>query len=340
MARDPWTEVRNTLMEQISKLWGYDPKEKSSTIVPDSLRDHVASVRDHELPERIAGEIVDSLEAVDDSIENFSEDDSGKLPMIARLKPRGYFEDDWTARTSHTRPFPVILLHGTGATSGNWQELAVELREDGWAVFAPGYGQRATRPIEESARKVGAYVDAVLAKTGAEKVIVVGHSQGGLVARYWMRFYGGAARVHHLVSLAVPNHGTTLGGIVSPLIKSKLAENLVDGFVNMWFGPAGFQQVVGSPVLQALDKGGDLDEEVHSYTCIATRSDSVIQPPETCFLKGENVRNLWVQELEPQSVVLHEDMPQDKRVRRLVVATLRTVAVRFTKGEQVSVDKR
>lgn len=326
VARDPWTELRSVLIEQVSKLWGYDAKNNASTIVPDTLRDHVEKVQTRPLPETIADEIVGNLAAVDESLANLEKDESGKLPMIARLRPRGYFEDNWAARPSDDRPWPVILLHGTGGTSGHWQELAYELREDGWAVFAPGYGARATNPIQQSAHEVGQYIDAVLQHTGADRVIIVGHSQGGLVGRYWMRYCGGAEKVHHLVSLAVPHHGTTLGGIISPLIKSKLAAHLVDSFVSSWFGPAGFQQVVGSPIVEALADGGDTDPGVHGYTSIATRSDSVIQPPETCFLVGDNVRNLWVQDVEPHAVVLHEDIPQDKRVRRLVLATLRRVA--------------
>lgn len=327
MARDPLTELRGQLIERLSKVWGYDYKEQASLIVPDALRDHVEAVQTSTLPERIVDEIVEKLDAVDVALTEMGEDESESLPLIARLRPRGHTEDNWTARPSGERPWPVILVHGTGDTPGVYQEMAYELRGDGWAVFAPGYGQRATRSLQESAHNVGAYIDAVLKETGAEKAIVVGHSQGGLVVRYWMRFHGGAAKVHHLVCLATPNHGTTMGGVISPLIKSKLAEDLVDSLVKSWFGPAGFQQVIGSPFIEALNDDGDLDEEVEGYTCIATRSDSVIQPPETCFLKGENVRNLWVQDLEPRAVILHEDMPRDKRVRRLVMAVLRGVAL-------------
>lgn len=326
MAKDPWTELRSALVEKLSKVWGYDPKANESTIVPEALREHVDKVHTQALPNTIIDEIVESLAAVDESLANLQADESGKLPLIARLRPRGYYEDNWAARPTPACPWPVVLIHGTGATTGDWQELANDLREEGWAVFAPGYGARATRPITESAHEVGEYIDAVLAHTQAERVIVVGHSQGGLVARYWMRFGGGAAKVHHLVSLAVPHHGTTLGGIISPLIRTKHAANLIDSLVSSWFGPAGFQQVVDSPIVTALAEGGDTDPAVSGYTSIATRSDSVIQPPETCFLVGDNVRNLWVQDLEPYAVVLHEDMPRDKRVRRLVAATLRKVA--------------
>lgn len=327
MPRDPLTELRSQILERLGKVWGYDYKQGTSLIVPDALREHVDAVQTSPLPERIVDEIVDKLDSVDDTLTELGEDESGSLPLIARLRPRGHTEDDWTARPTEKRPWPVVLVHGTGDTPGVYQEMAFELRADGWAVFAPGYGQRATGPLEESAKSVGAYIEAVLRETGADKAIVVGHSQGGLVLRHWMRFHGGAAKVHHLVCLATPNHGTTMGGVISPLIRSKLAEDLVDSLVTSWFGPAGFQQVVGSPFVEKLNDDGDLDPEVHGYTCIATRSDSVIQPPETCFLKGDNVRNLWVQDLEPRAVILHEDMPRDKRVRRLVMASLRSVAI-------------
>lgn len=332
MPRDHLAELRSQITDLMGKFWGYDSRSNASLIVPDALRDHVEAVQTSPLPEKIADELVEKLDAVDKQLTELGSDESGSLPLIARIRPRGHLEDVWTARPSQTHPWPIVLIHGTGDTPGAFQEMGFELRTAGWAVFAPGYGQRATRPIQESAKDVGAYIDAVLAVTGAKKVIIVGHSQGGLVARYWMRFHGGAAKVHHLVCLATPNHGTTLGGVISPLIRTRLAEGIVDSLVKSWFGPAGFQQVVGSPIIEALNDGGDLDEEVEGYTCIATRSDSVIQPPETCFLKGERVRNLWVQDVEPNIVVLHEDLPGDKRVRRLVAATLRNVAAELAAG--------
>ena len=52
----------------------------------------------------------------------------------------------------------------------------------------------------------------VLAATGAAKVDLVGHSQGGMMPRYYLKFLGGAALVNRLVALAPSNHGTTLDG--------------------------------------------------------------------------------------------------------------------------------
>ena len=57
-------------------------------------------------------------------------------------------------------------------------------------------------------------VDRVLAATHARQVDVVGHSQGGMMPRYYIEFLGGAAKVHVLVGLAASNQGTTLNGFV------------------------------------------------------------------------------------------------------------------------------
>ena len=53
----------------------------------------------------------------------------------------------------------------------------------------------------------------VLAATGAKKVDLVGHSQGGMMPRYYIKNLGGASKVNTLVGLAPSNHGTTLEGL-------------------------------------------------------------------------------------------------------------------------------
>ena len=251
------------------------------------------------------------------------------LPLGARLKPRGIFEDDWTATLSTQRPWPVILLHGTCDSKGIWQLLGADLREDGWAVFAPDYGTRATGLIPDSAAQVGAYIQAVMHATGAKKVIIMGHSQGGLVARYWMRLLGGAKYVKHLVCIGTPNHGTTQGGILSPLVTSHRADSVMQSVIDAYFGPAGAQQIVGSDILDQVNRDGDLEEGV-TYTNIVTRSDAVVVPPESCFLapdkvKDGTVRNIYVQDFDRRAVVLHHDLPVDKRVRVIARTILRQI---------------
>lgn len=313
MLVDPLSGLRLELTSAIKSLWRNVPDDQSPKVFS--------------LDEDLVQEIVNTYLATPEHRDSFDDDSTGSLPLMARRKPQGVFEDDWRARPTTERPWPVILIHGTGDTKGYWQQLGADLRHDGWVVFAPDFGRRATGPIKESAEQIKAYIEVVLATTGTEQAILVGHSQGGVLIRYWMRLLGGAPHVKHLVSLAVPNHGTTMGGIVSPLLRSNRGEAIAYSVAQSWFGEACVEIIRGHPTIEAINAGGDLDPGV-TYTCISTHFDTVIQPPETCFLESDDpqdadrIRNLWVESLSPQAVVMHETMPFDINVRALVRADL------------------
>src|SRR6201999_262109 len=88
--------------------------------------------------------------------------------------------------------------------------------------FAVNYGgSSASSPIQgtgdiaASAATLSSFVGQVLTATGASKVDLVGHSEGGLMPRYYINFLGGAAKVHTFVALAPSNYGTTLDGITT-----------------------------------------------------------------------------------------------------------------------------
>ncbi|MFI5504686.1 lipase family alpha/beta hydrolase [Corynebacterium kutscheri] len=240
------------------------------------------------------------------------------LPYLARIPTSGIFEDDWRARPTRSHPYPVILIHGTGVTKSDWKDLGADLRQAGYAVWAPDFGNRSTQPVAESAAQIAAYIDAVLQVTGAEKVILVGHSQGGVLARFWMHHLGGAQKTHHLVCLAVPNHGTTPGGIISSLTRTAQGGRFIDNIIDTWFGPSGFELLDNSPLIEELNAHAETLNNVY-YSCIATKSDVVISPPESCFLAGENVHNIFIQDRHHFAVVMHEDMPKDARVRALIL---------------------
>ena len=178
----PLAPIENALSEL--REWRHNPRRigVSATAPAVSLRDEVATeiaARLHSNPSQQAsfdttGEEENATTTraeVTTSNEGMEQAGSGStvssLPLGARLKPRGIFEDDWTATLSTQRPWPVILLHGTCDSKGIWQLLGADLREDGWAVFAPDYGTRATGLIPDSAAQVGAYIQAVMHTTGA-----------------------------------------------------------------------------------------------------------------------------------------------------------------------------
>jgi triacylglycerol esterase/lipase EstA (alpha/beta hydrolase family) len=90
--------------------------------------------------------------------------------------------NDWNCKRSAARPLPVVLVHGTfGDAVFNWPYIAPALVRGGYCVYALDYGNRGTGPIEQSADRLRVFVDKVLAATGAPKVDLVGHSQGGMM---------------------------------------------------------------------------------------------------------------------------------------------------------------
>jgi triacylglycerol esterase/lipase EstA (alpha/beta hydrolase family) len=200
--------------------------------------------------------------------------------------------NDFSCRPSAAHPFPVVLVHGTFANSGSWSALSPRLANAGYCVFALDYGCQAlgpavcaTGPIEESAQQLSDFVNRVLAATGASKVDIVGHSQGGMMPRFYLRFLGGTARVHRLVGLAPSNHGTNLNGL----------QQLAAAFATATDCDACLQQLSGSAFLANLNAGGDTQPNV-GYTVIESRFDEVVTPFTSAFLSGSSVRNVLLQD--------------------------------------------
>ncbi|MFD9280530.1 esterase/lipase family protein [Streptomyces mirabilis] len=215
--------------------------------------------------------------------------------------------NDYSCKPSATHPRPVVLVHGTFANSiDNWLAFAPYLVNRGYCVFSLDYGQlpgvplfNALGPIDKSAEQLQVFVDKVLTATGAAKADLVGHSQGGLMPRYYLKFLGGAAKVNTFVGIAPDNHGTTLDGLTNLLPYFPGAEDLLSAVT-----PALADQIVGSAFLTKLNAGGDTVLGVH-YTVIATKYDEVVTPYRSQFLTGSDVHNVLLQDLCPVDLSEH-----------------------------------
>jgi triacylglycerol esterase/lipase EstA (alpha/beta hydrolase family) len=207
--------------------------------------------------------------------------------------------NNWSCKPSAAHPRPVILVHGTFEDmSNNWQALSPLLYDNGYCVFALNYGSSngsgavgvyGTGDIPTSAHQLAAFVDQVLGATGASQVDMVGHSQGGMMPRYYLKFLGGAAKVHTLIGLAPSNHGTTVNGLFT------LAGYFPGATSVFGLCTACGQQAQGSSFLQSLNRGGDTVAGV-SYTVIESRNDEVVTPYTSAFLSGPGVTNITLQD--------------------------------------------
>ncbi|WP_372405927.1 esterase/lipase family protein [Streptomyces luteireticuli] len=208
--------------------------------------------------------------------------------------------NDWSCKPSAAHPNPVVLLHGTWENRwDNWFVLAPTLVKQGYCVYSLDYGQLpytpgigGQGPIVKSAGEVSTFVDKVLKSSGAKKVDLVGHSQGGgPLPRYYLNFMNGAAKVDKLVGIAPDNHGSTASGLAT-------LGRMVPGVGKaMSIAVPGVEdQMVGSAFLKKLNSKPDTVPGV-KYTVISTKYDEIATPWQTQRLSGPNVRNVLVQDL-------------------------------------------
>ncbi|CAN5483290.1 alpha/beta fold hydrolase [soil metagenome] len=211
-----------------------------------------------------------------------------QLPTAPDGDPPG--ANDWSCTPSTERPEPVILVHGTfGDRKHLLERLSARIKKAGFCVFSLDYGNRGLDDIRKSAKQLKRYTERVLAATGATKVSMVGHSQGGMMPRYYIKFLGGAKVVDDLVGISPSNHGTALTDAgLNPI--SELV-----GFACR----ACVQQGAGSRFLTHLNRGDETPGRV-SYTQIVTRYDEVVVPYTSGNLAaGPRTTNITVQDKCP-----------------------------------------
>lgn len=160
---------------------------------------------------------------------------------------------------------PTLLLHGWGQNWADWWGLALRLRarpRGRGSLYAMNYWFFG--PVEKSAARLGRTVERICRNTGAERVHVVAHSLGGIVARTYIEQQGGDARVRTLVVIASPLAGTHRA-------------------VDHW-GASSHQMKPGCDFL--ADLGPPRPPDGVRYHAIWSHSDGMVVPPNSASLHG------------------------------------------------------
>ncbi|MFI7019544.1 alpha/beta fold hydrolase [Streptomyces sp. NPDC050164] len=222
--------------------------------------------------------------------------------------------NDWSCKPTAEHPEPVVLVHGTFETMAkNWPTLSPKLKSEGYCVFALNYGGNAMGPIAQSAEELKSFVGAVMGATGARKVDLVGHSQGGMMPRYYIKYLGGATQVDDLVGIVPSNHGTE--GVIAPTPELESSENSAC--------PACDEQQAGSEFLTDLNAKDETPAGPY-YTVVTTRYDEVVTPYTSAFLDGSDreVTNITLQDRCPLNTIEHDQTPNDPVVHQWVLNAL------------------
>ncbi len=123
---------------------------------------------------------------------------------------------------------PILLVHGFADNRSVFAVLRRALRKRGFGVvYSLNFSvlTALTGDVRSAARELGGEVERVCEVTGAEQVHVVGHSLGGLVARYYVQRMGGDARVHTLLTLGTPHRGTITAYLLPTPVLCQLRPN-------------------------------------------------------------------------------------------------------------------
>jgi pimeloyl-ACP methyl ester carboxylesterase len=230
----------------------------------------------------------------------------------------------WDCEPDDEHPNPVVLVHGLGANqSANWQTMAPLLANEGYCVFSLTYGRNPLAPpgldaigglrkIEDSARELGAFVDRVLAATGAAKVDIVGHSEGSLMPNYYVRFLGGAEHVDRYVGMTPFWDGSKVGGLylldriarengLGPVEKAALAA----------LCEACRESLHGSDFLRKMSSDGGPAADGVTYTMIMTRYDELVIPYTSGIMHDSDATNIVLQDGCPTDLAEHGAVAAD-----------------------------
>jgi triacylglycerol esterase/lipase EstA (alpha/beta hydrolase family) len=162
---------------------------------------------------------------------------------------------------AHKGERPVVLLHGYGMTRTVFLALGAALARRGLGPLV-GLSYLSLRSVPASAERLARFVSRTLQHEHAEKVDLVCHSLGGLVARYYVECLGGRAHVRRIVTIATPHQGTLLGYVA--------------------MGASGLDLRPGSAVLLELAQS----PSSVPLTSIYSLADNIVVPPENARLGG------------------------------------------------------
>ena len=127
-----------------------------------------------------------------------------RLPLPPAPSP-----EDATQLPTEAKP-PVVLLHGFIDNRSVFVLLRRALAQHGRRPVESLNYSPLTCDIRTAAELLGRHIEEICERTGSEQVDIVGHSLGGLIARYYVQRLGGDLRVRTLVTLGTPHSGTAV----------------------------------------------------------------------------------------------------------------------------------
>jgi triacylglycerol esterase/lipase EstA (alpha/beta hydrolase family) len=207
----------------------------------------------------------------------------------ARVRPsdNGSSPDGRPVKVDRIHDTPVALVHGYFHNRSGFDFLSQELRRRGFRwIHGMNYNPLGNT-IPELAERFGRYVDDLRRVSGSNRVHIVGHSLGGVIARWYVEELGGHRVVDTCVTIGTPHRGT-YAAYLGP-------------------GVAARELRPGSGVMQRLESS--LRRSRVKYVNLYSDLDLLIIPPSSALLPDQrNVHNHLVEDLGHTSLLLSDEL--------------------------------
>ncbi|TCK20417.1 esterase/lipase family protein [Pseudonocardia endophytica] len=191
---------------------------------------------------------------------------------------------------------PILLIHGIMDNRSVFTVFGHALRRRGFGVVHAINYSMLTGDLRDAANELRSHVERLREMTGSDKVHIVGHSLGGMIARYYVQRMGGDEAVDTLVTLGSPHHGSN----AAYLLPIPLARQLRPG----------------SDVVSELEEPAPRCRT--RFLVVWSRLDEMVVPQRNARLRHPD---LDVEELELRDVG-HLSLPIDPRTVHWVAGTL------------------
>ena len=178
----------------------------------------------------------------------------------------------------------VVFIHGLICNRGFWTPWLKHLQDKGVHQRPHAFTAISLDPVFGS---IDSYVDQIeravvdVTKASGLPPILVCHSMGGLVARAWLNRQAGSCRVHHVVTIGTPHHGTWLARFAHGINGRQMRE-----------GSGWLRQLNG----RSPNSGTEPQNEktnVHGselFTCWYSNCDNIVFPASNAKLTGADNR--------------------------------------------------
>ncbi len=226
---------------------------------------------------------------------------AGVVVLVATLILRQLSAES-VSSVRQDRPGPVLLVPGYGGSTTSLAALAAELDRTGREVSVVELVGDGKGDLRIQAQELADAAEVAMAAAEAESVDVVGYSAGGVIARLWVRDFGGAGQARRVVSLGSPHHGTDLVDLARGVTPDSC--------------PVACRQLAPDSEFIARLNARDETPAGPAFVSVWTTLDEVVTPPETARLDG--ALNVSLQSICADSRARHGDLPGDPVVAAIV----------------------